>query len=189
MASFSPLLRLSFILIIISSSLRLNNGEERRGLVEYSKADNGGEKAQQQQQLWCVAKNNAEDGALQAAIDWACGPGGADCGAIQQGGDCFEPQDIQSHASYAFNDYFLKHGLDPQACVFNGAAAVTVLNPSQGKCILQSGSSVKNSNFTGSSQSVGGTSEPDLSSAFNRGGWVRPLTIALLTYTARWIIQ
>uniref|UniRef100_A0A453S6Q4 X8 domain-containing protein n=1 Tax=Aegilops tauschii subsp. strangulata TaxID=200361 RepID=A0A453S6Q4_AEGTS len=43
-------------------------------------------------QLWCVVKNNVEDGALQSAIGWACGPnGGADCRAIQQGGTCYEP--------------------------------------------------------------------------------------------------
>ncbi|KAG9446126.1 hypothetical protein H6P81_012254 [Aristolochia fimbriata] len=125
-------------------------GLERRGFAGSSPA--AAEKAQQDQhqKMWCVAKNNAEDGALQAAIDWACGPGGADCAPIQQGGDCFDPQDIQSHASYAFNDYFLKHGLDPQACVFNGAAEVTMLNPSQGKCVLPSGSFVQNSNITGS---------------------------------------
>ncbi|KAK8712151.1 hypothetical protein V6N13_147398 [Hibiscus sabdariffa] len=34
-------------------------------------------------ELWCVAKNNAEDAALQGALDWACGQGGADCGPIQ----------------------------------------------------------------------------------------------------------
>jgi hypothetical protein len=80
-------------------------------------------------QLWCVAKNNAEDGALQSAIDWACGPdGGADCRAIQQGGACYDPSDLQTHASYAFNNYFIRAAA--AACDFSGAAALTALNPS-----------------------------------------------------------
>ncbi|KAE8796113.1 PLASMODESMATA CALLOSE-BINDING PROTEIN 5-like [Hordeum vulgare] len=85
-------------------------------------------------QLWCVAKNNAEDGALQSAIDWACGPnGGADCRAIQQGGACYQPPDLLAHASYAFNDYFLRSGgaASPAACDFSGAAALIGLNPSK----------------------------------------------------------
>lgn len=79
--------------------------------------------------IWCVAKNNADDTALQSAIDWACGPGGADCQPIQQGGSCYDPGDIQSHASYAFNDYFIKNGGAEAACDFSGTAALTSLNP------------------------------------------------------------
>lgn len=86
-------------------------------------------------QLWCVAKNNAEDGALQSAIDWACSVDGgrANCEAIQQGGACYDPPDLQQHASYAFNDYFLRSGgaASPAACDFSGAAALTALNPSK----------------------------------------------------------
>ncbi|KAM0919673.1 hypothetical protein ACQ4PT_008046 [Festuca glaucescens] len=103
-------------------------------------------------QLWCVAKNNAEDGALQSAIDWACGPnGGADCRAIQQGGACYEPPDLLAHASYAFNDYFLRSGgaASPAACDFSGAAALIGLNPSHGNCVFPSSSSPKNGSFVG----------------------------------------
>lgn len=82
-------------------------------------------------ELWCVAKNNAADSALQTAIDWACGPGGADCGPIQQGGPCYDPSDIQKTASYAFNDYFLKHGMTEDSCFFDNTAALTSLNPSK----------------------------------------------------------
>lgn len=82
-------------------------------------------------QLWCVAKNNAEDAALQGALDWACGQGGADCSPIQQGGTCYNPSDIQQMASYAFNDYYLKHGMTDESCSFDNSAAVTSLNPSQ----------------------------------------------------------
>lgn len=82
-------------------------------------------------ELWCVAKNNAEDAALQGALDWACGAGGADCTRIQQGGPCYDPSDIQKTASYAFNDYYLKHGLTDDACSFSNTAALTSLNPSE----------------------------------------------------------
>lgn len=82
-------------------------------------------------ELWCVAKNNAEDSALQAALDWACSAGGVDCGPIQQGGPCYDPADLERTASYAFNDYFLKHGMTNDACNFDSTAALTSLNPSE----------------------------------------------------------
>ncbi|KAJ4838036.1 Plasmodesmata callose-binding protein 5 [Turnera subulata] len=81
--------------------------------------------------LWCVAKNNAPDQALQQAIDWACGAGGADCGPIQQNGPCYDSSDIQRTASWAFNDYYLKNGLTDDACYFSNTAALTSLNPMQ----------------------------------------------------------
>lgn len=81
--------------------------------------------------LWCVAKNNAEDSSLQAAIDWACGPGGTDCAGIQQGGPCYDPSDIVKTASYVFNSYYLKNGPEDEACNFSNSAAVTSLNPSK----------------------------------------------------------
>ncbi|KAI5567697.1 hypothetical protein POPTR_013G119500v4 [Populus trichocarpa] len=80
--------------------------------------------------LWCVAKNNAADQALQEAINWACGQGGANCGPIQQGGACYDSNDMQRTASWAFNDYYLKNGLTDDACYFSNTAALTSLNPS-----------------------------------------------------------
>lgn len=81
-------------------------------------------------ELWCVAKNNAEDAALQAALSWACGAGGADCGAIQEGGPCFDGGDVQSMASFAFNAYFLKNTMANHSCYFDNSAALTSLDPS-----------------------------------------------------------
>ena len=78
-----------------------------------------------------MAKNNAEDAALQTALSWACGPGAADCSPIQQGGPCYDASDIVVTASYAFNDYYLKHGLSTDSCSFDNTAALTSLNPSQ----------------------------------------------------------
>lgn len=106
-------------------------------------------------EVWCVAKNNAEDAALQAAVEWACGAGGADCGAIQGGGPCFDPSSVQNTASYAFNDYFRKHTVSQENCNFGNNAAITSLNPSFGNCKFPSSSLVNNGSFSGSVSSMG----------------------------------
>ncbi|XP_004243401.1 PLASMODESMATA CALLOSE-BINDING PROTEIN 5 [Solanum lycopersicum] len=114
-------------------------------------------------ELWCVAKNNAEDTALQSALDWACGPGGANCGPIQPGGPCYDPKDIQKTASYVFNDYFIKHGMTEDACNFDDNAALISINPSHNGCKFPSS---KNSSGSPSGSTNGGLSpsSEDLSS-------------------------
>ncbi|XWS44533.1 hypothetical protein CRYUN_Cryun15aG0053600 [Craigia yunnanensis] len=133
-------------------------------------------------ELWCVAKNNAEDAALQGALDWACGPGGADCSRIQQGGPCYDPSDIQKTASYAFNDYYLKHGLTDDACSFSNTAALTSLNPSHGDCKFPSSKTVNNASISGSTGTVGmGPDTADLSASHRIAhSWLRPLIVAHL---------
>ncbi|WOK91531.1 glucan endo-1,3-beta-glucosidase 12-like [Canna indica] len=79
-------------------------------------------------QSWCVASQSASQTALQVALDYACGYGGADCSAIQQGGSCFNPDTLRDHASYAFNDYYQKNPI-PTSCDFGGTAAVTSVDP------------------------------------------------------------
>ncbi|OAP19238.1 hypothetical protein AXX17_AT1G29790 [Arabidopsis thaliana] len=77
---------------------------------------------------WCIAKANASPTSLQVALDYACGYGGADCGQIQQGAACYEPNTIRDHASFAFNSYYQKHpGSD--SCNFGGAAQLTSTDP------------------------------------------------------------
>ncbi|KAH7533168.1 hypothetical protein FEM48_Zijuj04G0101700 [Ziziphus jujuba var. spinosa] len=106
-------------------------------------------------ELWCVAKNNAADAALQSALDWACGPGGADCSPIQQGGPCYDSSDIQSMASFAFNDYYLKHGMTDDSCLFDNTAALTSLNPSHDNCKFPSSMSVSNGSISSPTTAVG----------------------------------
>ncbi|XP_006448957.2 glucan endo-1,3-beta-glucosidase 13 isoform X1 [Citrus clementina] len=80
---------------------------------------------------WCVALAGASQIDLQNALDWACGLGKADCKAIQDGGLCYEPDTLVSHASYAFNNYYQQNGNSDIACNFGGTAAVTKHNPSR----------------------------------------------------------
>ncbi|XP_022864981.1 PLASMODESMATA CALLOSE-BINDING PROTEIN 4-like [Olea europaea var. sylvestris] len=89
---------------------------------------------------WCVAKTGAQQSALQAALDYACGIGKADCSAIQQGASCYNPNTLQNHASYAFNNYYQKNPVQT-SCDFGGTAAITNVNPSVGSCIFPTSSS------------------------------------------------
>ncbi|KAL5834225.1 hypothetical protein ACOSQ4_013722 [Xanthoceras sorbifolium] len=91
-------------------------------------------------QSWCVAKTGTAETALQSALDYACGIGGADCSLIQQGGSCYNPNTLQNHASFAFNSYYQKNP-SPTSCDFGGTAAIVNTNPSTGTCIYPSSSS------------------------------------------------
>ncbi|XP_015579315.1 glucan endo-1,3-beta-glucosidase 13 [Ricinus communis] len=84
---------------------------------------------------WCVALAGVSQIDLQNALDWACGLGLADCRPIQQGGACYEPDTLLSHASYAFNNYYQQNGNSDIACNFGGTAILTKSNPSYGKCV------------------------------------------------------
>ncbi|KAI9086612.1 hypothetical protein K1719_031206 [Acacia pycnantha] len=123
------------------------------------------------QALWCVAKNNAEDAALQAALDWACGAGGADCGPIQQGGSCYDPSSVLNTASYAFNYYFLKHGLSDESCNFDNNAAITSLNPSHDSCKFPSSLTVSNGSFLGTAPSSMGLGPSEEISGCSEVSW------------------
>ncbi|KAI5674762.1 hypothetical protein M9H77_15126 [Catharanthus roseus] len=90
-------------------------------------------------QTWCVASNDAEEEKLQAGIDFACGEGQADCRPIQPGAACYDPNNLEAHASYAFNSYYQKNLRKSGSCYFGGAAYVVTQPPKYGNCVFPTG--------------------------------------------------
>lgn len=80
---------------------------------------------------WCIASPSAKELDLQSALDWACGPGNVDCSAIQPSQPCYQPDTLQSHASFAFNSYYQQNGASDVACSFGGSGMKTTQNPSK----------------------------------------------------------
>ncbi|XP_010244498.1 PREDICTED: glucan endo-1,3-beta-glucosidase 1-like isoform X2 [Nelumbo nucifera] len=87
-------------------------------------------------QTYCVAMDGVDTKTLQAALDWACGPGEANCSDIQPGENCYQPNNVKSHASYAFDSYYQKEGKVAGSCDFKGIATITTTDPSHGNCIF-----------------------------------------------------
>ncbi|KAF9676010.1 hypothetical protein SADUNF_Sadunf09G0093900 [Salix dunnii] len=88
---------------------------------------------------WCVAKTGASEAQLQASLDYACGQG-IDCGPIQPGGACFEPNTLASHAAYAMNIYYQASAKNQWDCDFSETATLTSKNPSYNGCTYPGGS-------------------------------------------------
>ncbi|EOA30393.1 hypothetical protein CARUB_v10013514mg [Capsella rubella] len=84
--------------------------------------------------LFCVAKADAEDDKLVDGLNWACGQGQANCAAIQPGHPCYLPDNIKSHASFAYNDYYQKMKSAGGTCDFSGTAITTTRDPSYKTC-------------------------------------------------------
>ncbi|KAG6607245.1 Glucan endo-1,3-beta-glucosidase, partial [Cucurbita argyrosperma subsp. sororia] len=82
---------------------------------------------------WCVPKTDASDEALQKNIDYVCSSG-VDCGPIQAGGACYDPNTVRSHASYAMDAYFQSSGRHDFNCDFNHTGVLTSTDPSYKAC-------------------------------------------------------
>lgn len=79
---------------------------------------------------WCVPRSDASDEALQANIDYVCSTG-VDCKPIQDGGACFNPNTVRSHASYAMNVYYQASGRHDFDCDFGHTGVLTTADPSK----------------------------------------------------------
>ncbi|KAK4777789.1 hypothetical protein SAY87_017976 [Trapa incisa] len=108
---------------------------------------------------FCVAKADADTDKLQDGLNWACGPGQANCSAIQQGQPCYEPNTVVNHASYAYNDYYQRMHSSGGTCDFQGTAMLTTADQSTGSCI-----------FTGSSNTSSGGLTPSLAPSNPQSG-------------------
>lgn len=126
---------------------------------------------------FCVAKDGADRKMLQAALDWACGPGKVDCSVLLEGQTCYDPNTVEAHATYAFNAYYQRMGRGSSTCYFNGVAAVTTDDPSHGKCIFP-GSGGKNASSVNGSSMV-----PSFNSTNEVSGSSRSL------YVTRFVVQ
>ncbi|XP_057436836.1 glucan endo-1,3-beta-D-glucosidase-like [Lotus japonicus] len=90
---------------------------------------------------WCVAKQGVSDAQLQANLDYVCSQSNIDCGPIQSGGACFEPDTVASHASFAMNLYYQTSGRNSWNCDFSQTGMLVSQNPSYNACIYSAGGS------------------------------------------------
>lgn len=97
---------------------------------------------------YCVAMDGVDVKTLQAALDWACGPGRANCSEIQPGESCYQPNNVKGHASFAFNSYYQQEGRASGSCDFKGVAMITTTDPSHGSCIFPGSKKVGNGTQT-----------------------------------------
>jgi glucan endo-1,3-beta-glucosidase 4 len=81
--------------------------------------------------MFCVANSSAPVSALKQGLDWACGPGSANCSAIQPGQPCYQSDNVVAVASYAYNDYYHKTQASGGTCSFHNTAMLTTTDPSK----------------------------------------------------------
>ncbi|XP_043695045.1 glucan endo-1,3-beta-glucosidase 3-like isoform X2 [Telopea speciosissima] len=135
-------------------------------------------------QTFCTAKDGVDSKMLQAALDWACGPGKVDCSPLLQGEPCYEPDTVAAHASYAFDTYYRQMGMASGTCYFNGVATVTTTDPSHGSCIFPgSGRNGTFINGTTLAPSSNSTASSSATQSFH-GGVRSPLVIGFVLWSA-----
>lgn len=84
--------------------------------------------------VWCIAKSGVDEKSLKGNLDYACGQG-IDCRPIQQGGPCYLPNTMGSHAAYAMNAYYQSAGRNSLNCDFAQTGTLTSKDPSYGGCV------------------------------------------------------
>lgn len=126
--------------------------------------------------VFCIAKEDADSDKLRDGLDWACGQGHANCSAIQEGQPCYYPDNLQNHASYAFNDYYQRMHSVGGTCDFDGTATTTTADPSYGSCAFTGSVNGSGSSSRGFSPSALGPVSPLVGGSST----LLPVTICLL---------
>ncbi|CAL5191921.1 unnamed protein product [Lathyrus oleraceus] len=84
--------------------------------------------------IWCVAARGSNTTALGEALSYACSQGNRTCDLVRPGRECFKPESVFWHASYAFSSYWAQFKKIGGTCYFNGLATQTAKDPSYGSC-------------------------------------------------------
>ncbi|PKI67362.1 hypothetical protein CRG98_012232 [Punica granatum] len=84
--------------------------------------------------IWCVVAKRANGTAVGAAMSYACSQGNKTCDSIQKGKECYRPNSLVRHASYAFSSYWAQFKKLGGSCYFDGLATQTIKDPSYGSC-------------------------------------------------------
>ncbi|CAM8951389.1 unnamed protein product [Rhodiola kirilowii] len=122
-------------------------------------------------QTYCVARDGADPKMLQAALDWACGPGRVNCSLLLQGKACYEPDNVAAHGTYAFNLYYQMMNKVHEACFFNGVATITTTNPSHGTCTFPQSNRVNSTFINGTALAPSQNYTSGTSYVYNDGVW------------------
>uniref|UniRef100_A0A1D1Y1L6 glucan endo-1,3-beta-D-glucosidase n=1 Tax=Anthurium amnicola TaxID=1678845 RepID=A0A1D1Y1L6_9ARAE len=112
-------------------------------------------------QTYCIARDGADQKMLQAALDWACGPGKVDCSLLLQGQSCYDPDSVEAHATYAFNAYYHQMAMASGTCYFNGVAVITTTDPSHDSCIFPGGGGKNGTSLNGTQLAPSSNSTSD----------------------------
>uniref|UniRef100_A0A0E0LMY7 X8 domain-containing protein n=1 Tax=Oryza punctata TaxID=4537 RepID=A0A0E0LMY7_ORYPU len=108
---------------------------------------------------WCVCKSDQPQAALQKTIDYACGAG-ADCNSIHEQGQCFNPNTVVAHCSWAANSYFQRNRAMGATCDFTGTATLTTSDPSVSGCSFPASASAAGTSTTPTMGGTTGTMTP-----------------------------
>ncbi|KAJ6334014.1 hypothetical protein OIU78_011010 [Salix suchowensis] len=84
--------------------------------------------------IWCMVAKAVNKTAVGDALSYACSQGNKTCDAIQPGKECYKPDSLFWHASYAFSSYWAQFKKSGGTCSFNGLATMTPKDPSFGHC-------------------------------------------------------
>ncbi|KAG8099437.1 hypothetical protein GUJ93_ZPchr0013g35226 [Zizania palustris] len=121
---------------------------------------------------WCVCKSDQPQAALQKTIDYACGAG-ADCTPIHEQGQCYNPNTVAAHCSWAANSYFQRNRATGATCDFTGSAVLTTSDPSVSGCSYPASASAAGTSTTpttgGTTGATPGTFTPGTSTGTTTG--------------------